>query len=179
MATATQLQSYKSAPSFVESKCSGGVLHTILDTLLPFSVNPCWSLLTYLLAVLAVLSIPVLAYRYRDRLARTLPAASGWSGSDPDHVGESESITWPGDPPSDDVRQAWLTMVQRANPDRPWTRTPSECARIAIDRGMNSDAVRTITSLFEEVRYAGVSVTDERQQKARDGLQQLDDSGGS
>lgn len=130
-----------------------------------------------LLAVLAVLVALALVYRYRERILAAVLAGRGWLADRSSTVGSATEITWPRRQPSNDVHRAWLAMVERANPDQPWSRTPAECARAAVDAGMDSESVATLTNLFEEVRYGDAPLTDERRRQAREWLQRLDRRG--
>jgi hypothetical protein len=69
--------------------------------------------------------------------------------------------------PSNEIERAWWSMVERFGVDRPRTKTPGECAREAIDAGGDEEAVRTLTRTFEEVRYGGAPVTDDRLDRIR------------
>lgn len=161
-----------------EGSCFGSGLISSLNGVLPWHTDPCGPLLPYLLAVFLLAGLLALGYRYRDRIPG-YPSGVGEPVHDgPQQTDPGEPISWPSETPPNDIYSAWLTMVQRANPERLWTRTPAECALIAVEQGLDSEAVETITRIFEEVRYAGAPVTEARQQKARDGLQRLEESGG-
>lgn len=144
-----------------------GTLQSLLD------------LLATLIPLILVLIAIALAYRYRDRLLALLLAVDTWFSDRSDARRGTGGAPWPRRQPSNDIHRAWLAMVQRANPSNPRNRTPAEFARAAVDAGMDSDTVRTLTTLFEEVRYGGEPVTDERREVAREGLRRLDDPGGA
>jgi hypothetical protein len=128
-----------------------------------------------LLALLLLLVALGLAYRYRHHMFALVLAIKDWfTDRVPTHE-ESGGAVWPSRQPSNDVDRAWLAMVKQANPDRPWSRTPAECAQAAVDAGMNAEAVSRLTTLFEEVRYGDAPVTDERRQRAREWFERLDD----
>jgi hypothetical protein len=55
------------------------------------------------------------------------------------------------------------------------TMTAVECARAAVDAGLDPDAVEALRQTFEEVRYGGAPPTDERVQRARGALRAIDD----
>lgn len=142
---------------------------SLLDKLLAFL----WNVLP-ILALLAVLgALAVLAHRYSDRLlalvAALLPERRAGSASDDG----SDGRPWPTVEPDNEVHGAWLTMVSRLDIDQPRTKTASECARAAVDAGMDPDAVGTLTRLFEEVRYGGAPVTESRRTQAKSGLKRL------
>lgn len=138
-----------------------------------------FDLLGPLLALLLALLVLALAYRYRDRLLALLHAVTARVGGRYDRYLGSGVARWPESQPANEVQRAWLAVVERANPDRPWTRTPEECAQGAVDAGLDSETVRTITTLFEEVRYGGKPVTEERRERAREGLRRLETARGS
>lgn len=148
---------------------------------LGFGEGAAQSLLDFLVKLLPLLVLLValaLIYRYRDRLLALVLAVGGWLADRTPTDTASRASPWPSGQPANDVHRAWLTMVRQANPERPWSRTPSECARTAVEGGMDSETVETVTTLFEEVRYGDEPVTDERREQAREGLRRLDDSGG-
>lgn len=120
-----------------------------------------------------------LAYRYRRRL---LALALALPGLVPEPEGdgvEREAVTaqWRGVEPSNEVHRAWLAMVRALPMERPWTRTPAECAEIAREAGADEAAVEQITRTFAEVRYGGRPVTDERRRRAREGIERLRERG--
>lgn len=127
-----------------------------------------WSLAPFL-AALAALG---LAYRHRDRLVAVALALGAWrAGTSP--AGAPPDRQWAAEPPDDEVHRAWLSMVRRLDLSQPESRTPLECARAAVDAGMDPQAVETLTRVFEEVRYGDRPVTEERRERAREGLRQL------
>lgn len=158
--------------------CSPGAVVGFLAMLFPF-VDPCMSLF-YLLGMFVpfVLGLGMfgLTYRYRYRLLAPGFAVISWLLDWVPARGGAEATTWPSEPPANDVHRAWLAMIDRANIERPWARTPAECARAAVDAGLDSEAVETLTTLFEEVRYGNAPLTDERRQQAREWRQRLEDS---
>lgn len=131
-------------------------------------------LLRRLLALLVALALLALAYRYRDRLLALAAAIRGALTDDGDSRPDSRGGQWPTGRPSNEVREAWLSMVQRLDLDRPRARTPAECADAAVESDMNPEAVETLTGVFEEVRYGGEPVTEDRVERAREGLRRLD-----
>lgn len=140
-------------------------------------VDSLWALLESLLPLLIALVALIIAYRYRDRL-RAL--ALSLLDASPDRQvmrGDGTVNEWPSSQPQDEVRRAWLTMVTQLDLSRPQARTPLECARAAVDAGMDPEAVETVTTVFQEVRYGEQSVTDKHRERARAGLRQL--NGGS
>ena len=72
------------------------------------------------------------------------------------------------------VYQAWHEMTTALEVPNPSTRTPAEFERAAIAAGLEADDVETLTDLFREVRYGEVSVTAERERRARDTLRRIE-----
>lgn len=141
---------------------------SLLDRLLDLLM----ALLPLLLLVLAL----ALAYRYRYHLLALALAIKGFLFGD--EVASSSSATaWPDRTPSNEIHRAWLSMVSATGIDDPHRRTPSECAAAAIDEGYDPGAVQTVTETFEEVRYGGKPVTDERRERARKGLDRIGGGG--
>lgn len=120
-----------------------------LSTALPFAV------------VLVALGAAV---RYRDGLlSRVAPTADDGGG------GASEF-----DPdPDDAVAAAWFEMVDRLDLADSRHLTPRECAEAARRRDVDPDAVRRLTALFEEVRYGGARVTEERRRRAEESIRRV------
>ena len=74
------------------------------------------------------------------------------------------------------IYRAWREMTDALDVENPRTTTPEEFADVAIDAGMDADDVRELTWLFEEVRYGDASVTDEREQRAREALRRIQET---
>ncbi|NHN58443.1 MULTISPECIES: DUF4129 domain-containing protein [Halorussus] len=128
------------------------LLQDLLDLLL--AVLP-WAVLAAMLAA---------AYRYRDRLLV----------GDPIDADDEDGEAPPRDPsPDNDVASAWFEMVERLGLADRRDLTPRECAAAASDRGVDPDAARSLTALFEEVRYGGARVTDERRRRAEQTLSEV------
>ena len=111
-------------------------------------------------------------------------AAAGGGGATPPAVDGDDDAGGP-QIVIDDVSQsnavysAWHEMATRALDASERTATPSEVAGAAVRSGLDRDAVRTLTSLFEEVRYGDRPVTDERERKASAALDALDSGRGA
>lgn len=133
-----------------------------------------WKLLAALLALVAL----AVAYRHRERFLAAVRAGGGWVADRTPERPASGRPSWPSSEPADDLQRAWLAMVERANPDRPWTRTPAEVARAAVEAGIDSETVGRLTSHFEAVRYGNAPLTEERRRQARQWLERIDRSGG-
>jgi len=70
---------------------------------------------------------------------------------------------------SNPVYWAWREMAEAADGASLRTHTPGEVARRAVDAGMDRDAVRTLTELFDRARY-GPGVDEESERRARAAL---------
>lgn len=130
-------------------------------------------LLVALSGVLAALSAVV----------RRLPAAATGLRStvldrtqsvDRTSAGHEESDSWPPTEPVSDVGRAWLAMTECLDAERPRTLTPAEWADLAVDEGLEADAVAELTEAFREVRYGAASETSDHSQRARRALRRLD-----
>ena len=69
--------------------------------------------------------------------------------------------------PSNEVFRAWLAMVRRVADEPSRSRTPTEWSSLAVDAGLDPDAVTTLTDSFREVRYGDARATGERERRAR------------
>lgn len=128
------------------------------------------ALLKRLLPILVGLAIVTgLAVRYREELLAIARARFG----DYEPVRGGPPPTRRDPSPSDEVEQAWVSLLRRADVDRPWRYTPGECAAAAIDRGYDRESVARLRRLFEEVRYGDRRVTDSRVRQARQHLDAL------
>lgn len=149
---------------------SQATLPTLLERLL--------ALLAAIVRVLvpfgAVVGLIVVIYRYRERLSAILRTATT---TDDGKTGATTTAdAWPGTEPSNAVDLAWLWMVSFADPERPGTKTPGECATIAREAGIDPSTVEAITDAFERVHYGGVPVERETP-RARAALEQLPSDG--
>jgi|GEM_PF-1152614 len=78
---------------------------------------------------------------------------------------------------SNTVYRAWRELAADVpDPDRE-TRTPAEIASRAIENGFDRQAVRTLTDLFEEVRYGQRPATRERESRAESALDSIRSEG--
>lgn len=134
------------------------------------------SLLPLLLVGIALLMAVGLGYRYRGRIGRLLAAIAGsLFGLVPTRrsVTRSSSSRWNAVDPEHIVDRAWLRLVRELDLDAAPYLTPTECARTAKAAGMPAAAVDAVRETFEEVRYGGKPVTDERRQRVQDSLRAL------
>lgn len=134
---------------------------TIWDVLL--------DLLPWLVALAWLAAVGALLYRYRDQVV-ALALAALPRGSEEDDADAAEE--WAVEP-ANEVDRLWLKMVRRLDVDDPETTTPTEFAREAVHAGMDPDGVRTLTGVFEEVRYGDTGVTEDRERRARDAFRKL------
>jgi len=111
------------------------------------------------------------ARRYAPRLRRLLGPGRD-AGEPPDGGG----CAWVSEP-SNDVYRAWAELVSMLDVERPHARTATECANAAVDAGLDPEAVATLTDVFEEVRYGGAPVTDERRRRASRSLERVGGGG--
>ncbi|QZP36785.1 DUF4129 domain-containing protein [Halobaculum magnesiiphilum] len=144
---------------------------SLLDRLLALLAT----VLRLLWPLVALLAVGAICYRYRGKLLGLFGGGSG-AGSTSESASEVEA--WPGATPSNVVDRAWVTLVQRVNPDRPETITTAECARLARERNLDTGAVESIATAFERVHYGGASVAEE-EDRAREGLRRLAGSDGA
>ncbi|XVH30529.1 DUF4129 domain-containing protein [Haloferacaceae archaeon DSL9] len=77
-----------------------------------------------------------------------------------------------------EVYRAWRSMTGLLDVSRPESSTPAEFATAAVDAGMEPDDVRELTALFEEVRYGGATVTEEREARAVAALRRIESTYG-
>lgn len=134
------------------------------------------ALMPLLLAAIAILLVVGLAYRYRVRVKALvvglLASVIGWvptqSGGRPSDSNRSIEFE-----PQHEVDRAWLRLVKELNLDAVQNHTPKEVAALAKAAGLTPGAVDTLTRAFEEVRYGGKPVTEERRRMVRNGLHDL------
>lgn len=134
------------------------------------------ALLPVVLAALAVLMVAGLAYRYRARLEALVVGLLAMVIGLLPSVGQSSPSGLEGSvefEPQHEVDRAWLRLVKELNLDAVQNRTPKEVAALAKAAGLTPGAVDTLTRAFEEVRYGGKPVTEERRRVVRDGLHDL------
>lgn len=147
----------------------------------PDRAMPLWVLLGGLLGVVS-LGIGLLVSYGNDRDTDDAPA----SGVDSTPETAPETVTGPGVPTetiedvpaSNGVYRAWRRMADRVDEATDRTLTTEEVAAAAVERGMDRDAVRTLTGLFEEVRYGDRSPNRERERRAESALQAMESASG-
>lgn len=139
---------------------------SLLERLLEL-LRALFAALVSLLPVLVVLAVLAVAVANRNRIAGLL----GRDGTVPD--GDDRPPTRPA--PANEVARAWHELATLAGVEDVATTTPRQCAAAAVEAGANPTAVERLTRAFEEVQYGGRAVTDERRERARDGLRRARD----
>jgi len=124
---------------------------------------PLWPLV----AVVLCLALVIAAYRYRERLRRALG-----TGAEPATAAPLAPA------PENDVERAWVELLERAGVPQSRTKTPRDCARLAVETGYDPSAVNRLRRTFEDVQYGSQSPTDEQARIARETLARLDGESG-
>lgn len=75
--------------------------------------------------------------------------------------------------PSNGVHRAWYQMVRQLQIPNWESRTPRELAELATERGFDSEAVDTIATQFEQVRYGEEAPTSDRESRTSDALERI------
>ncbi|WP_256301013.1 DUF4129 domain-containing protein [Haloarchaeobius salinus] len=119
------------------------------------------ALLGRLLPLVLLLGALALLYLVRHRLIGL------FDGRDTERTAQSESVTYVADP-EDEVSAAWYEMIRTLGLDQNVSKTPRECEQAARAAGADPSLARTLTDLYEQVRYAGQPVTPERSRRARE-----------
>ncbi|WP_152422731.1 DUF4129 domain-containing protein [Natrialba taiwanensis] len=86
----------------------------------------------------------------------------------------SSNDSWPPTAPENSVAEAWLEMVKKIDVSNPHSRTTEEWADAALAAGYNEEAVKSLTKLFRETQYGGVTVTTDRERKAKREFERLE-----
>ncbi|RDZ62165.1 hypothetical protein C5B90_17570 [Haloferax sp. Atlit-12N] len=149
-------------------------LESLIETLLALLSR----LVELLVGVIAVVAL-VLVARYRDRIAARLSPMIPHFRGDESPVEERTEGGFDAPPePQNEVTEAWYEMVERLRLDDRQLLTPRERAAIARENGADANSVWSLTELFEEVKYGGAPVTEDRRRRARECLERLGSSGG-
>lgn len=129
-----------------------------------------------LLGIFVLLGVLMHFAFQRTGSSGTASSAGGGRSPPPEPVEETDepTVTIEDVPKSNAIYRAWREMATRAVEASDRTATSSEIARLSVREGFDSEAVRTLTDLFEEVRYGDRPVTAERERKAEAALQSLD-----
>lgn len=132
---------------------------------------PYWVLFGFVLVALVGV---VLFYRYaRGREAdSTGEPASDTGRSVARSIEETEDGTF-----ENTIYRAWYEMTAPLEVHSPETTSPAEFREAAIEQGFDSEDVETLTRLFRAVRYGDVTVTETREQEARELLGRFEDGG--
>jgi len=127
-------------------------------------------LLPWLVALAWLAAVCGTLYHYRKQVL-ALALAMLPRGSEDGETDDGDD--WAAVEPANEVDRLWLRMVRGLDVDDPETTTPTEFAREAVRDGMDSDGVRALTGVFEEVRYGDTGVTEDRKRRARAGYRKL------
>ena len=132
-----------------------------------------------IIAIASLLTVIGLFYQYRYHLA--VPRVFQLSSVDAEPTSKSPTATtnadWPPDTESEpeSVQKAWIAMVQHIDDiEKPSSRTPTEWQQIAVDAGLPTDAVETITTSFCATQYGNVSETVTRRRRVQAALDKID-----
>ncbi len=92
-----------------------------------------------------------------------------WRSSPDDHgCGDPPTPSELPDADANEVYRAWSDLAERVADRTTRNATPREIAGVAVDAGMDSDAVDRLTGLFETVRYGSQEPTPETERQAAD-----------
>lgn len=140
-------------------------------------------LVLLLFAVLLLLGVTI-AVRY-DAVGSVVRLVSGSDGSDRDPnldgLGRvagaaADRVEAANSPEAADnaIYRAWNEMVDLLGVPDPQSDTPRQFADAAVEAGMDPDDVSVLTRTFEEVRYGGASVSEERRREASDAFRRIE-----
>ncbi|MBX0325402.1 DUF4129 domain-containing protein [Halomicroarcula sp. F13] len=127
------------------------------------------ALLVALLSLVALAALVGIAYRYREEIISLLGMIVG-AEAPPDEGNETLRPA-----PENEVQRAWVALLRRAGIVRQRTKTPRDCARAAVETGLDADAVHQLRRTFEDVEYGGAPPSGERERIARESLETLGD----
>lgn len=91
------------------------------------------------------------------------------AGRAADRIGTAEGADL-----ENEVYRAWFEMTQLLDVERPETSTPGEFADAATAAGLRDEHVRSLTNLFESVRYGPTETTPELEERAVETLQRIE-----
>ena len=74
--------------------------------------------------------------------------------------------------------EAWLVLVSLVSPSRLSKRTPAEVGRMALERGLPDEPVRTLTDAYERAVYGPTGASDEDVERARAAAESLESTAG-
>lgn len=115
----------------------------------------------FVLGAVGAVVTGVLVGRNRDRLHELLAALLARLGFGDDVEEQGEPVSTPDPVCPNEVARAWYDMVCCLGLDCEQSKTPDECASVAIEAGHDPTVVRTITDAFQSVRYGNRPVTDD------------------
>jgi len=99
-----------------------------------------------------------------------LDAVARVAGEAADRVAAADSPT----AADNAIYRAWAEMVALLDAPDPQSGTPRQFAAAAIEAGMDPDDVAILTRTFEEVRYGGASLSEERRERATTALRRIE-----
>lgn len=136
------------------------------------------ALFPYIVGALILGALAVAAYKQRHRLLALVALLMGDTEEEEEHEYPQRDRRPLDFAPENDVDAAWVRLVSAIGERASTARTTREYERAAVESGFDADAVSQVTRAFEEVRYGGQPVTDERRQRANEGLSRLNLGGG-
>jgi hypothetical protein len=80
-------------------------------------------------------------------------------------------------PVSNAVYRAWREMTDHLDVAAPESSTPGEFAEAAVEAGMDPEAIRELTALFEATRYGDAAPTEDRERRAVAALRRIGRAG--
>ncbi|WP_436928804.1 DUF4129 domain-containing protein [Halosimplex halobium] len=119
-----------------------------------------------LVGAVTILTLATLVSRRSGGLATLAGRRRTGGPSSGDNEGRT-GAEWPRGDPGEAIARAWVDLVERADVADPAARTPAEVRRIAVESGLDPDAVATLTGAFRAVRYGGEPPTDPRRAAVR------------
>lgn len=75
--------------------------------------------------------------------------------------------------PTNEVYRAWRSMIAALDGDVADTKSPMELAETAVNAGFPESEVIALTEMFCNVRYGGMTPTDEQEQQAQETLEEI------
>ncbi|WP_396613801.1 DUF4129 domain-containing protein (plasmid) [Haloferax sp. S1W] len=162
-ASATELTEQLSSTGTNDPRDALGKLLDALRALLSTLVN-------VLVAALGVVAV-ALVVKYRARIAARFPSVADRFGRSTSEDTDDDVV--PPATPQNEVTEAWYEMVQQLSLDSEEALTPRERAATAYRDGVDASTVWSLTEVFEEVKYGGAPVTEERRERARRCLDRL------
>jgi len=145
---------------------------------------PVEGIATLAIVVVVVGVVALLAWR-REELRSALGIAADAAGPDPDAdldavgriAGDAadriEDATTPA-AADNAIYRAWREMVALLDAPDPQSGTPRQFAVAGVEAGMDPDDVTVLTRTFEEVRYGGAELSEDRRERAVAALRRIE-----